>query len=199
MKEWTHFDAKWHPNPHPLELYSTRNGEVKLASRWFVLLTCSCHIVNQLPSSLWGLKRILTHGRKTHYVSYIMMIGKNGKYKRRSGRPLHTYLTGFLSCKGESWFLPWGPHELYLIFHTPPGCQKAPPCWSVLSLFPFSSLLHFDDFSFMAQHDNKKDPALTLYITTVDYNRRDPVFWIQAKVRDEQWIDVVVLRAFDRA
>ncbi|KAI8340512.1 hypothetical protein BC941DRAFT_417462 [Chlamydoabsidia padenii] len=33
----------------------------------------------------------------------------------------------------------------------------------------------------MAQHGTKKDPTLTLYITTVDYNRRDPVFWIQAK------------------
>ncbi|KAI8089359.1 uncharacterized protein BX664DRAFT_332814 [Halteromyces radiatus] len=30
----------------------------------------------------------------------------------------------------------------------------------------------------MAQHDSK--PILNLYITTVDYNRKDPVFWIQA-------------------
>ncbi|CAO3580995.1 unnamed protein product [Absidia cylindrospora] len=32
----------------------------------------------------------------------------------------------------------------------------------------------------MAQHDTIPSPTLTLYITTVDYNRRDPVFWIQA-------------------
>jgi hypothetical protein len=50
----------------------------------------------------------------------------------------------------------------------------------------------------MAQHDNKKDPALTLYITTVDYNRRDPVFWIQAKVRREDGINVA-LRVLDKA
>jgi hypothetical protein len=50
----------------------------------------------------------------------------------------------------------------------------------------------------MAQHDNKKDPALTLYITTVDYNRRDPVFWIQAKVRREDGIKVA-LRVLDKA